>query len=174
MNIWKNFDVNEISILIMLIASYALIYFLPRKYKRDIALLFLFFGFTIGVVFDFTIGGGIIDFYTLNDSERYELFDFFYYLLFAPFSYLFVYLYDTFHISKKTFIVYIIAWALLGVGMQWVFTLINIIEFKKDYRVPYSFAIFLITQTITALYYENVASKRQILRRPKRNTRMDS
>jgi hypothetical protein len=174
MNLWESFDKNEISILIMLIVAYALIYVLPRKYKREITLLFLFFGLTLGFVFEFTIGGGLIDFYKLNDSDRYELFDVIYFLLFAPFGYLFVYLYDTFHINKKTFIVYIMAWALMGVGMQWVFTLINIIDFKKDYRVPYSFAIFLITQTITALYYELVSSKRQIFRRSKRNTRMDS
>ena len=172
MNLWENFDKNEISILIMLIISYGLVYILPRKYKRDITLFFLFFGFTIGVVFDFTIGGGLIDFYTLNDSQRYELFDFLYYLLFAPFSYLFVYLYDALHINKKTFIVYIISWAFIGVGMQWVFTLLNIIEFQKGYRIPYSYAVFLTTQTITALYYELVSSKEPVLRKRKRNTRL--
>lgn len=164
MILWESFDKNEISILIMFVIAYAVIFLLPRKFTAEITLLFLLFGFTIGVLHEFTIGGGLIDFYRLNDSNRYEIFDVIYHLLFAPFGYLFIYFYEVFRIHKITFIWYIIAWALIGVGMQSIFIWMNIIHFQNGYELPFSFPVFLITQTITALYYEIVSSRFQVLK----------
>ncbi|CDQ18405.1 hypothetical protein SAMN05192559_101981 [Halobacillus karajensis] len=163
--LWESFDKNEISVLILLLISYTLLFLLPSKFNRDVSLLFLLFGFTIGVFFDFTIGGGLVDFFTLNDSNHYELFDLLYYLSFAPFSYFFIYFYESLHINKRTFIFYIIGWAAIGLMMQWVFTKLGIVEFQKGFTVPYSFAVFLITQTITSLYYELIRSRFVILKK---------
>ncbi|MFB4166074.1 hypothetical protein ACE1TI_20345 [Alteribacillus sp. JSM 102045] len=164
MNLWESFDTNEISILIMIVVAYTVLFLLPKKFSPEITLLFLLWGFSIGVFFDFTIGGGLIDFYRLNDSQQYELFDFLYYLLFPPFSYLFIYFYESLEINRKTFIGYILAWALLGVGMQWIFINLDIIHFQNDYQLIYSFPVFLISQTVTGLYYEFVFSRFRVLR----------
>ncbi|WP_158737947.1 hypothetical protein [Alteribacillus sp. YIM 98480] len=164
MNLWESFDKNEISIIIMIAIAYAVIFLLPKKFTADITLLFLLFGFTIGVLHDFTIGGGLIDFYRLNNSHSYEIFDFLYYLLFAPFSYLFIYFYEVFRIHKITFIWYIIAWALIGVGMQSLFIWMDIIHFQNGYELHFSFPVFLMTQTITALYYEIVSSRFKVFK----------
>ncbi|UOR13734.1 hypothetical protein [Halobacillus amylolyticus] len=164
MSLWGSFDKNEISILLFVVVSYAVLFLLPKKFAREITLLFLLWGFTIGVLFDFTIGGGLVDFFKLNDSNGYRLFDLLYYLLFAPFSYFFIYFYESFRINKKTFIWYIVAWAMIGVGMQWVFTLLEIVQFQKGYKIPFSFPIFLMTQTVTGLYYELVFSKFKVLK----------
>ncbi|WP_101846239.1 hypothetical protein [Halobacillus sp. Marseille-P3879] len=163
MNLWENFDKNEIWILVMLAVAYIIVFILARKFYRHITALFFLWGFTIGVLFDFTIGGGLMDYYVLNDTDKYEVFDFLYYLLFGPFSYIFIYLYDSFKINKKTFIWYIAVWALIGTGMQWVFTNMGIIQFKEGYELFYSFPVFLMTQTITGLYYELVKSKTKVL-----------
>lgn len=163
--LWQTFDKNEITILILLTLAYTLFFILPFKFKREITWLLMLLGFTIGVFFDFTIGGGLIDFFTLNDTNHYELFDLCYYLIFAPFSYFFIYFYDMFNIHKKTFIFYILLWVIVGVSMQWVFTKLGIVEFQNGYRISFSFAVFLTTQTFTALYYELIRSGVQVLKK---------
>lgn len=165
--LWESFDKNEITILILLATSFIIFFILPFKFKREITWLFMLLGFTIGVIFDFTIGGGLIDFFTLNDSQRYEVTDFFYYLIFAPFSYFFIYFYDTFNIHKKTkaYIFYILLWVSVGVAMQWFFTKIGIVEFQKGYKTYFSFAVFLTTQTFTALFFEIIRSQFKVLKK---------
>ncbi|WP_026702752.1 hypothetical protein [Salibacterium aidingense] len=157
MNLWESFDKNEISIFIMMAAAYTAFFLLSKKFSRPVTLLFLLWGYTIGVVFDFTIGGGFIDFYKLNDTQNYELFDFLYYSLFAPAAFFFVYVYELLQI-KKSFIWYIIGWALLGTGMQWPFAWLGIIDFQNGYQPVYSFPVFLTTLTVTGFYYERVRS----------------
>lgn len=160
----EGFDKNEISILIMVVLGYGILFLLPKKFNRDTTLLFLLWGFTIGVFFDFTIGGGLIDFFKLNDSNSYRIFDLLYYLLFAPFSYFFIYFYESFRIKRKSFMWYVVAWAVVGVGMQWVFTWMEIIHFQKGYQIHYSFPIFIMTQTITGLYYELIFSRFRVFK----------
>ena len=165
--LWESFDKNEITIIILLLISYTLFFILPFKFKREITWLFLLLGFTIGIIFDFTIGGGLMDFFILNDTNHYELFDLSYYLIFAPFSYFFTYFYDTFNIHKWTFIFYILLWIIIGVSMQWVFTKLEIVEFQNGYKIHFSFAVFLTTQTLTALYYEFIRSRYDVLKNSK-------
>ncbi|WP_244199388.1 hypothetical protein [Halobacillus trueperi] len=162
--LWETFDKNEISIMILIAIAYTIFFILPFKFKREITWLFMLLGFTIGVFFDFTIGGGLFDFFKLNDTDHYELFDFCYYLIFAPFSYFFIYFYDTFNVNKKTFNFYILLWVIVGVIMQWVFTKLGIVEFQNGYEISYSFAVFLITQTFTALYFELIRSRFRVLK----------
>ncbi|RSL30454.1 hypothetical protein D7Z54_26175 [Salibacterium salarium] len=165
MIVWESFDLNEICIMIMLLLGYATLFLLPKKFSNDITLLFSIWGVSIGFLFDFTIGGGLVNFYVINDSPEYELFDIFYYLLFAPSSYIFIYFYETFRSYKNTFLWYIFIFALIGVGLQTVFTWLEIINFKENagYKPMFSFAVFITTQTITILYFELVYSKFKIL-----------
>jgi hypothetical protein len=157
--LFENFDKNEIGILIMIIISFSALWILPKRLPRSIALLSLLWGLASGMLFDFTIGGGQMDFYKVNDSQHYELFDFFYYVLFTPSSYFFIYFYETLHINKKTFIWYVIGWSLVGLGANWLLTLLDIIHFQNGYVLSYSFTVFLLIQTTTGLYYELIKSK---------------
>ncbi|MFC0560882.1 hypothetical protein [Halalkalibacter alkalisediminis] len=159
MILWDTLDLNELSILIILFVGFTIVGLLPKRLPRSITILSLLWGSAGAMFFDFTIGGGLIDFYTVNDSPRYELFDLFYYILFAPFGYLFVYYYDKFNIKKIKFVWYVIAWSLAGLAVNWLFTLLGIIHFKNGYILPYSFPVFLVIQTITGLYYELIKSK---------------
>ncbi|MBT2724358.1 hypothetical protein [Bacillus sp. ISL-46] len=159
MILWDTFDKNEISLLIMNGAAYLAIWLLPNKLPRDIALVSLVWGFSIGILFDFTLGGGLMDFYRENDSNHYDLFDLVYYFLFAPFGYAFIYFYEFLKISRKTFIWYVITWSFIGIGAQWVFTWLDIIILQKGYKLAYSLPVFLIIQTTTGLYYNLVKSR---------------
>ncbi len=152
--IWiGNFNLNEISLIIMNVIGYSIMMFIPKKLGRDVTFISILAGLSTGMLFDFTIGGGLLDFYKENDSNHYELFDLFYYSLFAPFGYFFMYFYHRLRINKITFIFYITAWAFIGITVQWIFTLLHILTYQNNYQLSYSFPIFLLTQTLTGLYY---------------------
>jgi hypothetical protein len=152
--IWiDNFSLNEISLIIMNVIGYSFMKFLPKKLSREVTFISVLAGLSTGMLFDFTIGGGLVDFYKQNDSNHYELFDLFYYSLFAPFGYFFMYFYHVLRINKLTFIFYITAWSIIGITVQWIFTLLHILTYQNNYQLSYSFPIFLLTQTLTGIFY---------------------
>jgi len=163
MRMWESFDKNEISLLIILVVAYMAYFLFHRRVNPQIRKLGLLWGITIGILFDFTIGGGLLDYYRINDSNHYEVADVFYYLDFGPFGFFFFYFYETFHIHKKTFIYYTVAWAIIGVAAQWLFTWLDIITLQKGYHLAYSFPIFLVVQTATGVFIEQVKKREQIL-----------
>ncbi|MEK4667306.1 hypothetical protein [Niallia sp. FSL R7-0271] len=157
--IWiGKFDINEISLLLLTVAAYLFVIFTPKKLSREITCMSILWGITTGILYDFTIGGGLLDLYRENDTNHSELFDLFYYALYGPFGYAFIYFYEVLKIRKKTFAFYVGGWALFGVIAQWLFTLLHIITYQNNYSLPYSFPIFLLTQTITGLFYHYVTT----------------
>ncbi|WP_040203526.1 hypothetical protein [Neobacillus jeddahensis] len=154
MILWEQFDKNEIYIVIMLVIAYGALFLLPKKLPRKIALLFLLWGFTNATLFDFTIGGGLLDFYRVNDSNQYEWFDLLTYLLFATFGYFFVYFYERFQIHKKTFLFYVLGWTMVGLIMEKLSGWMGVTHYQNGYQLPYSVAVFLVVQTTTGLYYQ--------------------
>lgn len=163
MILWNSFNKNEIFLLIFNLIAYMIVLLLPKKFTLKASLLFIFWGVTIGLLFDFTIGGGLLDFYKTNDSNRYEVFDVIYFFLYGAFGYLFFYFYEKFKINKITFIFYIVGWALTGVIFQFVFMKLDILTLQKGYELPYSLIVFLITQTISGIYYEILRGKERVL-----------
>jgi hypothetical protein len=159
MILWETFDKNEIYILVSLAVAYGAFFLLPKKLSREITIMFFVWGFASSTFFDFTIGGGLLDFYKVNDSNKYELSDLLTYFLFAPYSYFFIYFYERFKINKNTFIFYILGWALVGLGMEVVSGWMGLTHYQKGYDIEYSFVVFLVVQTTTALYYEFVKRK---------------
>lgn len=153
MILWEHFDLNEWSVLGILVVSYAAIIWLPKRVPTSLMILGLVWGFTSSTLFDFTIGGGLMDFYRVNDSNRYELTDLFAYFMFAPFGYFFIYLYEVIKIKKKTLMLYILGWTVVGVGFQWIAEWLHMTTYQKGYKFEYNIAVFLTIQTITGLFY---------------------
>ncbi|NMD68657.1 hypothetical protein HHO41_00040 [Bacillus sp. DNRA2] len=162
MILWEQFDKNEIYILVMLALSYAAIFLFPKILPRDITILFLVWGFANSTLFDFTIGGGLLDFYRVNDSNRYELTDLLTYFLFATFGYFFIYFYEKFRINQKRFIFYILGWTIIGLMMEKVSGWMGVTHYQHGYKIYYSIVVFLIVQTTTGLYYQLLKPSKQI------------
>lgn len=162
MILWEQFDKNEIYILVMLVLSYAAIFLFPKILPRDITILFLVWGFASSTLFDFTIGGGLLDFYRVNDSNRYELTDLLTYFLFATFGYFFIYFYEKFRINQKRFIFYILGWTIIGLMMEKVSGWMGVTHYQHGYKIYYSIVVFLIVQTTTGLYYQLLKPIKQI------------
>jgi glucan phosphoethanolaminetransferase (alkaline phosphatase superfamily) len=162
MILWEHFDKNEIYILVMLVVAYSAFFFFPKKLPVKITLLFLVWGFASSTLFDFTIGGGLLDFYKVNDSNHYELSDLLTYFLFATFGYFFVYFYERLHINKQRFIFYVLGWTIVGLIMERVSSWMGVTHYQHGYKLPYSVAVFLVVQTTTGLYYEFIKNKENI------------
>ncbi|PLS03075.1 hypothetical protein CVD27_16975 [Neobacillus cucumis] len=153
-----NFSLNEISLIIFNVIAYSIMFFLPKKLSREVTCISVLLGLTTGMMFDFTLGGGFLDFYRENDTNHYELFDLVYYSLFAPFGYFFMYFYNVLRINKITFIFYITAWSIIGITFQWISTLLHILTYQNNYQLSYSYPIFLLIQTLTGIYYVFITS----------------
>ncbi|MFP9126164.1 hypothetical protein [Niallia sp. BSM11] len=161
MKLIGTFDMNEIALLIFVGVTYAIMVILPKVLSTELTILSIVWGFTIGVVFDFTIGGGRLDYYRVNDINHYELFDFVYYMLFVPFGYCYNYFYEVLRIRGLFSILYIVVWAGIGIGAQFVFSLLHIITLQNGYKLVHSLPVFLIIQTVTAFIYAYIKKEEQ-------------
>lgn len=159
MMLWEQFDRNEWYILAMLVISYSALILLPKRVSPKLMILGLVWGFASSTLFDFTIGGGLMDFYQVNDSNRYELTDLLVYFLFAPFGYFFIYFYEAFKIRKKTLLYYIAGWTVAGTGMQWVSEWMRLTHYQHGYKLEYNIVVFLVVQTITGWFYAYIKSR---------------
>lgn len=153
MILWEHFDRNEWYVLIMLVISFGAVIMLPKRLPRHLMILSLVWGSASSMLMDFTIGGGLMDFYRVNDSNRFELTDLLTYLTFAPFGYLFIYFYERLKIRKTTLIYYILSWTVVGYGVQAVSEWMKMTVYQRGYKAEYNIPIFLVVQTITALFY---------------------
>lgn len=153
MILWEHFDRNEWYVLIMLVLSFGAVILLPKRLPRHLLILSLVWGSASAMLMDFTIGGGLMDYYRVNDSNRLELTDLLTYLMFAPFGYFFIYFYEWLRIRKTTLVYYILAWTVVGFGVQAISEWMKMTEYQRGYKAEYNIPIFLVVQTITGLFY---------------------
>ncbi len=159
MILWESYDKNEAYIFLLLLIAYTTLLILPKKLPYPLTILFLIWGFASATLFDFTIGGGMLDYYKVNDSNQYELTDLLSYFLFATFSYFFVYFYHVFQINKKLFIPYILGWTIIVLLMEKLSTIMGVTHYQNGYKLHFSLVVFLVVQTTTALFFELIKSK---------------
>lgn len=159
MILWEQYDKNEVYIIMMLLIAYTAFYAIPKKLPPKITLLYLVWGFATSTLFDFTIGGGLFDYYKVNDSNKYELTDLLTYFSFATFSYFFIYFYHLLRINKKYFIPYILGWTIVGLMMEKVSSFMGVTYYQHGYKIHFSLVVFLVVQTTTALFFECIKKK---------------
>jgi hypothetical protein len=148
------FNQNEWFVL-MLLLSYAIVFFLPRRFPPLISSLFLLFGISSALFMDHAVGIKPIDFYDVNDSSRYTIMDFLLYCAYGPFSYLIIYLFDKFKLKKQHSLFYIPACSAIALGFEWLADQLGVFHYKNGYQVQYSFPIYLVIFSILlALYFK--------------------
>jgi hypothetical protein len=150
----KQFDQNEWFILISLAVLVLLLIFLPKRFPTSITTLILVFSMAIARVVDHLLAGPSINLYDVLDSGKYELFDILCYVPYAPFAYIFVYMYDYWKIKGIYTSLYVVIISLIGIGFEWL-TTTPLIDFFKyhNWNVIYSLPIYLAIQPITLLFY---------------------
>lgn len=148
----EKFDQNEWYVIIALLFSFVLIYLFPKRIPLSITILIMIFSLTIARIADHLLSSPNFDLYSMMDSGKYELFDLILYILYAPFGYFFVYIYEELNIKGYWTIIYIFLWSIFGSFFEWVSVTFEVFVYK-DWELKYSFTVYVFTQALTLLLY---------------------
>ena len=137
------FNLNEWFILTAIVIGIVTVFWLPRRFPRKTTGVFLLCGAFFGFVFDHTLSVLPVSYYVINDAYGFEAMDFFSHVMYAPFSYLFFYLYDRIRVKPRLSLLYILPWAFISVGMERLCVFVGVFHYRHGYTLYYSFAIYL-------------------------------
>lgn len=155
------FNSSEWFIVVLLLCGYTF-YFLTLKKRFSVkhSLVYLLFGVFVIVTWDHSIGVEPIDFYDVNNTNKTDAMDVLHYLMFGPFSYLFVYIYDAFRIKSKNSLLYILVWSLFALFMEWLSVQFGLYHYKNGFRTFYSFPFYISAQWALLLLFYRLERKR--------------
>ena len=155
----EKFDANEWFILFHILALVILLYKLPKRFPTSITILLLMFTVTVARVVDHVIAGPHVDLYDIMDSGDFELFDLLCYVPYAPFGYVFIYIYDKFQLKGISLILYIVLSSIGSIGFEWL-TGTSYISYLKysSWKPIYSLPIYLLIQPCTILFFHLIKS----------------
>lgn len=106
----------------------------------------------------------MFDFYEVNDSPHYDMFDLVSYFLYSPFSYFFIYFYELFGIKTKSVVLYVVVWCILSLGVEWISVVFKMITYKNGYSIIFSIPIYLFTLSLTLLFYRCINLGKLVLK----------
>lgn len=161
----KRFDANEWFILISLVISVGVALRLPRRFPATFVWMIATFSMTVAIVTDHIVGTPPLDMYDINDTPTYTVADAFTWLLYAPFGYLFLYVYDRLHIRGVSLIVYILTSVLFAVLYEYAADLAGVFHYRT-WKLAYSFPVYVLTLSVFIGCFE--AMKRSWLNMTKR------
>lgn len=151
-----HFNANEWFIVIALIVGSIVVLWLPRRFSRQTTCVFLLCGVFFGFLFDHTLSVFPVSYYEINDSSSFEVMDFMSHVIYAPFSYLFFYLYDYFNIKARSSPLYILAWTFASIGIERFCMNIGVFHYHHGFTIYYSFVIYLLVQSSWLLIYRMI------------------
>ncbi|MGX6445686.1 hypothetical protein ACWM35_20915 [Neobacillus sp. K501] len=154
------FNLNEWLVIGFIVVGFAVVLLLPKIFSSAAALFCLMFGVTTGLMFDHTIAVPPFDYYDVGDLSDYQYFDIFSYLMYAPFGYIFIFLYLKLNVTGFKIVFYIILWTAIGIGIEWVSKEAGIFHYKHGYRLLYSIPIYLFVQSIQLVIFQTLFQKR--------------
>ncbi|MFP5111491.1 CBO0543 family protein [Bacillaceae bacterium C204] len=157
----KSFDWNEWVVIITLLLLNLLILITPKIFSMIEGTAHYLFGITVVTFFDHTTSVRPWDLYDVNDSSKYQLMDFIYYVMNGPFSFFFMYLYSKLRIKGYQMILYILIWSSFGLLAEWIGVKIGLFHYNKGYKMYWSFPIYMLIQTIQIIYYHKIQKARK-------------
>ncbi|MBL0387836.1 hypothetical protein JJB07_14440 [Tumebacillus sp. ITR2] len=157
----EKWDGNEWFLVCGVVLVYLALWLIPKRLPSSTTLLLCTWAFTVSKFYDFTFGGGLFDYYDVNDSPRYCIMDLASYFFYAPFGYFFIYLYELWKIRGRWTVLYIVGWSFVGVGIEWIMDCFHVIVYKNGYLLPFSFCIYLASQSLTLLFYHWISSSKK-------------
>lgn len=148
-----SFNANEWCIIISIFVGTLLVLILPKRFTKKTTCVYLLCGVFTGFFFDHVLGVLPVSYYDINDSSSFQFMDFLSHVMYAPFSYLFFYIYDFFNIKPRFSLLYILVWAFVSVGIELFCVYIGIFHYRNGYNIYYSFAIYLLVQSFWVIFY---------------------
>jgi hypothetical protein len=156
------FDMNDYFVLSCIVVAYVIMFVLPKRFPLPVILLLMLFSSTAASMLDNSIGGHIFDLYDIMDGPEYTIMDFIVYLLYAPFGYFFMYIYDFFRLKGMLAVGYIALLSLLSTGFEWVCLQAEVFHYKDAYSIYYSFLIYILSQSGIVLFYRFIADHQKM------------
>lgn len=150
----EKFNANEWFSIILLVVGFILVWRFKKRFSTKEVIFYMVYSYYMGMLFDHTIGIGPFDYYDVNDTSLYEFYDFLTYLMYAPYSYVFVYIYDYFKIKSSHAPVYILFWALGSTLLELIGDILGVYHYKNGYEIYYSFPIYLLILTPPICFYK--------------------
>lgn len=149
----KHFDENEWFIIIILLLS-LILFKLPKRFPASITILILLLSVAIPKVIDHSIAAiSPYDFYRLNDSEKFEVFDLLLDGVYLPFGYLCVYFYDILLPKGFQIVFYILVWAIFAVFFEYINVKLGLFTYH-GWKLIYSFPTYITVISIFLSFYE--------------------
>jgi hypothetical protein len=157
----NRWNANEWFVIGMLALGFTLIAVLPRRFPLEWSAVFTLYAIFTGLYLDHSISVIPVDYYDVNENSSYEVMDFMTYVMYGPFSYLFAYLHDRWKIKPSCDPLFVLGWALLSLGMEWVAVQAGVFHYKNGYRIFYSFPIYLLMTSLYLLFLHKVNGMRR-------------
>lgn len=142
------FDENEWFIIGNLLFGFGAVYFLPKRFATTISILIMLFSMSIAKIVDHAIAGKPLDLYDIGDTKKYEFFDVIGYMMYLPYAYMSVYLYDKFSPKGFYLTIYITLMSLSGIIFEWIAVKLHVFTYVK-WTLFYSFPVYL---TVSILF----------------------
>ncbi|MDQ0113729.1 hypothetical protein [Paenibacillus harenae] len=156
MKLPESFDANEWFLIISFLVITTVTLMLPRRFPTIISIVFLLIGSGIAMYSDFHFGIPPVDLYDINDSKQYEWFDLVTFVLYSPFSYLFLYVFDRWRLEGLKISLYVLAWSIAAVAFEAFAVRLHVYNFQKGWNSGYSFVFYLASQTFMIWFYYTV------------------
>lgn len=151
----NRFNANEWYVITSLCIGVLMVFILPKRFTKKTTGVYLMCGVFFGFFFDHTLSVFPVSFYDINDTSRYELMDFLSHFMYAAYCYLFMYLYDKWHIKLRYSLVYILVWSFINIGFERLAVALGVFHYTQHgYKIFYSFVIYLFVMSCwIVLYY---------------------
>jgi len=147
------FNSNEWTIVIASLVGILLVLLLPKRFTKKTTCVYFMCGVFFGFLFDHTLSVLPVRYYIINDSSSFEWMDFLSHVMYGPFSYLFFYLYDFFHIKKRFSLLYILVWVFMSVGIEHLCVKLGVFHYEHGYTIYYSFLIYILVVSFWVIFY---------------------
>jgi len=140
----KQFDTNEIFIIISTVVSWALMFKLPRHLSTVTITIIWTFNVFLALLADITIGVKPNDFYFTIDHKTHELFDvLLHFATYPTLSYFVVNFYQHNKPKGLKFLFYIIFWAGVAIALEWISLKFHVFTYT-GWKLYLSFFIYLV------------------------------
>ncbi|MGG1554604.1 hypothetical protein [Paenibacillus ferrarius] len=149
----NHFNGNEWFVIGVIVLSLVPIWLFPRRFSPAQITFNMLIGIAFGLVFDHTIEIPPFDLYDLGDQSKFELFDLFSYIMYAPNGYWFIYWYERARMFEIMTIVYIFFWTGMAIGLEWLGVKTGEFHYKNGYNLFYSCPIYLFLMSIHLFLY---------------------
>jgi hypothetical protein len=164
----ERFDLNEWFIIFSSATVIVIALLLPKRFSPALTTVILLFSVSLGQTSDFLICVPPYDLYDVNDSPKYEIFDFLlYYFSYPPVVYIMLHFYDRWKLKGTRLILYIVGFSLTTTGLEWLAKLAHVYKYK-GWHLSYSFFVYIGISTLIILFFHlaqyllQLKSKRRI------------